>query len=67
VNTARNWTVGIKLGLHLVRTLNVIVVGHVVLDVRLNCEASIKTVLIRSGWWPGAVTAYVDWRAFTSL
>jgi len=63
VNTAGDGTMSVDLSLHLISSLNVIVVSDVVSDVGGDSGAARKTVVAFSGWWPDAVTADVDWLA----
>merc|ERR1719333_1871414 len=59
MDSAGDGTVGSELGLHLVGTLDLVVLADVVLAV-VNGVAVGKRILTLLGWWVGAVSADVD-------
>lgn len=63
MDAAGDGTVSINLSLHLVNAREFIILGDIVAHIGLNCPAAIKTIIIRSGWWPGALTANINWLA----
>jgi len=61
LNTTGNWSVFGKIGLHLISTLETVVVLYIVVLV-VNGPAFILAVVCRvsRAWWPGAVLAFED-------
>jgi hypothetical protein len=66
MNTARDGSVSVKLGFHLVNTLDFVVFTNVVLSVCDGC-AVFKSGVTLSWRGSGAVTAHVNWFAEAAL
>jgi len=58
-DTACDWSVLVKIGLHLLSTSQAVVVGSIVVFV-VNSPAFVLAGLVLWAWWPGAVLALVD-------
>jgi hypothetical protein len=57
-DTARDWSVLVKISLHLVSTSKAVVVGSIVVFV-VNSPAFVLASLVLWAWWPSAVLAFV--------
>ena len=62
VDTARDGAMSEELGLHLVNTLNIVILANIVLGI-LDCGAILKSRVTLCWRGSGAVTANVDWFA----